>query len=164
MGCLLWVNMTFWREYIKKTYHDVIEWKHFPRYWTFVQRPVMRSYDVFFYLRLNKRLSKKSEAGDLRRHRVITTSLRCKQRNDILLFLQLYIMSVLRKSLQMIGNGGTPGGPRLHIAHQASNQWSDSGTMRSQSCLTCSNHLLCHRGIISPWLDILRIIPCLMWL
>ena len=45
---------------------DVIKWKHFPRNWTFVpgihrfptQRPVTRSFDVFFDLRLNKRLSK----------------------------------------------------------------------------------------------------------
>ena len=34
------------------------------------QRPVTRSFDVFFDLRLNKRLSKQSRAGDLRRHRV----------------------------------------------------------------------------------------------
>ena len=33
------------------------------------QRPVTRSFDVFFDLRLNKRLSKQSWAGDLRRHR-----------------------------------------------------------------------------------------------
>ena len=34
------------------------------------QRPVTHSFDVFFDLRLNKRLSKKnSETGDLRRHR-----------------------------------------------------------------------------------------------
>ena len=42
---------------------DVIKWKHFPRYWPFVrefpgefhtQRPVTRSFDVFFDLRLNK--------------------------------------------------------------------------------------------------------------
>ena len=35
------------------------------------QRPVTRSFDVFFDLHLNKRLSKQSmsEAGDLRRHR-----------------------------------------------------------------------------------------------
>ena len=45
---------------------DVIKWKHFPRYWTFVlvtgelptQRPVMRSFDVFFHLRQNKVFSK----------------------------------------------------------------------------------------------------------
>ena len=52
--------------------HDVvIKWKHFPRYWPFVpgihqspvnspQRPVTRSFDVFFDLCLDKRLSKKS--------------------------------------------------------------------------------------------------------
>ena len=48
---------------------DVIKWKHFLRYWPFVrgihrsipaQRPVTRSFDVFFGLRLNKRLSKQS--------------------------------------------------------------------------------------------------------
>ena len=33
------------------------------------QRPVTRSFDVFFDLYLNKQLSKKPEAGDLRRHR-----------------------------------------------------------------------------------------------
>ena len=33
------------------------------------QRPVTRSFDVFFDLRLNKLLSKQSWAGDLRRHR-----------------------------------------------------------------------------------------------
>ena len=46
---------------------DVIKWKHFPRYWPFVrgihgefaaQRLVTRSSDVFFDLRLTKRLSK----------------------------------------------------------------------------------------------------------
>ena len=58
---------------IKKLSHDdIIEWKHFPRYWPFVggtspvpaefpaQRPVMLSFDVFFDLRLNKRLNKQS--------------------------------------------------------------------------------------------------------
>ena len=33
------------------------------------QRPVTGSFDVFFYLRPNKRLSNIPEAGDLRRHR-----------------------------------------------------------------------------------------------
>ena len=33
------------------------------------QRPVTRSFDVFFDLRLNKLLRKKREAGDLRRYR-----------------------------------------------------------------------------------------------
>ena len=55
------------------THDDVIKWKHFPRNWPFVrgihrsrwiphtktQRPVTRSFYVFFDLRLNKRLSKK---------------------------------------------------------------------------------------------------------
>ena len=49
----------------------VIKWKPFPRYWPFVrislvtgefrpQRPVARNFDVFFDLRLNKRLRKQS--------------------------------------------------------------------------------------------------------
>ena len=59
---------------------DVIKWKHFPRYWLFCawnspvsgefpsQRPVTRSFDVFFDLHLNKRLSNDNrDAGDLRR-------------------------------------------------------------------------------------------------
>ena len=33
------------------------------------QKPVTRSFDVFFDLRLNKRLSNNGEAGDLRRYR-----------------------------------------------------------------------------------------------
>ena len=52
-----------------RLHDDVIKWKQFPRYWPFVrrihrsqwipaQRPVTRSFDVFFDLRLNKWLSK----------------------------------------------------------------------------------------------------------
>ena len=48
-----------------------VKWEHLPRYWPFVrgihrspeftsQRPVTWSFDVFFDLRLNKRLSKQS--------------------------------------------------------------------------------------------------------
>ena len=56
----------------RSIHDDVIKWKHFPRYWPFVrgihreftghrsQRPVTRSFDVFFDLCLNKRLSKQS--------------------------------------------------------------------------------------------------------
>ena len=51
------------------SHDDVIKWKPFPCYWPFVrvihrsqwipvQRPVTRSFNVFFDLRLNKRLSK----------------------------------------------------------------------------------------------------------
>ena len=51
---------------------DVMKWKHFTRYWHFVrgnspitgefptQRPVTRSFDILFGLRLNKRLSEQS--------------------------------------------------------------------------------------------------------
>ena len=55
----------------KLVYHDdVIKWKHFLRYWPFVnspftgelsaQRPVTRSFDVIFDLRLTEQLSKQS--------------------------------------------------------------------------------------------------------
>ena len=37
--------------------------------WLAEERPVTQSFDVFFDLCLNKRLSKNREAGDLRRHR-----------------------------------------------------------------------------------------------
>ena len=59
---------------------DVIKWKHFPCHWPFVRRihrspvnsphkrQVTRSFDVFFHLRLNKRLINTREAGDLRRY------------------------------------------------------------------------------------------------
>ena len=66
-----WVDcFVFWciSCYRVLSHDDVIKWKHFPRYWPFVrgihrgefptQRPVARSFDVFFDLRLNKRLSK----------------------------------------------------------------------------------------------------------
>ena len=60
------------RSYCKRddTHDDVIKWNQFPRYWPFMrgshrapvgfpsQRPVTRSFDVFFDLCLNKRLSK----------------------------------------------------------------------------------------------------------
>ena len=53
---------------MRAIHDDVIKWNHFPRYWPFVQginwipsqRPVTRSFDIFFYLRLNKGLSKQS--------------------------------------------------------------------------------------------------------
>ena len=60
---------------------DVIKWKNFPRYWPFV-----RGLDVFFDLRLNKRLSKQSSVWwfetllhSLWRHRneVSDSMLRC---------------------------------------------------------------------------------------
>ena len=70
---------------------DVIKWKYFPHYWPFCvgnspftnefpsQRPVPRSFDVFFDLRLNKRLSERSwgwwidtPSCSLWRHRNVT--------------------------------------------------------------------------------------------
>ena len=60
------------QRHVSYIHDDVIKWKHFPRYWPFCvgnspvtceflsQRPVARSFDVFFDLRLNKRLCKQS--------------------------------------------------------------------------------------------------------
>ena len=55
---------------------DVIKWKHFPRYWSFVrefpgefpQRPVTRSFDVFFICIWINGWVNNREAIDLRRH------------------------------------------------------------------------------------------------
>ena len=60
-------------------HEDLIKWKHFPRNWPFVRgihrsrwiphtKPVTRSFDVFFDLRLNNGWVNNREAGDLRRH------------------------------------------------------------------------------------------------
>ena len=69
---LLWLDCQLLCIYAIQWHDDVIKWKHFPRYWTLceefisvtsefpAQRPVTRSFDVFFDLRLNKRLSKQS--------------------------------------------------------------------------------------------------------
>ena len=49
------------RQNVNACHDDVIKWNHFPRYFRWIprtQRPVTRSFDVFFDLRLNKRLSK----------------------------------------------------------------------------------------------------------
>ena len=51
----------------EKLQDDVVKWKHFPHYWSFVQgihrspvkkRPVTQSFDVFFDLHPNRWLSK----------------------------------------------------------------------------------------------------------
>ena len=63
-------NIVYWHIYAA-SHDDVIKRKNFPRYWPFVwgirltgefptQRPMTRSFDVFFDLRLNKLLSKQS--------------------------------------------------------------------------------------------------------
>ena len=55
--------------YTSFAHDDVIKWKHFPRCWPLVRgipgefptkRPVTRSFDVYFNVRPNKRLSKQS--------------------------------------------------------------------------------------------------------
>ena len=65
-GVIIWIKNT---AVLFVIHDDVIKWKHFPRYWPFVrgipgefpaQRPVMQRFDVFFDLRLNKRLNKQS--------------------------------------------------------------------------------------------------------
>ena len=62
----VFLHSSYWVDFqLQKNPHDdVIKWKHFPRYWPFPihrwippQRPMMRSFDVCFDLRLNKRYS-----------------------------------------------------------------------------------------------------------
>ena len=67
-------NKTFFVQPLSKPNDDVIKWKHFLLYWPFVrginrspvtgefpaQRPMTRTFDAFFDLRLNKRLDKQS--------------------------------------------------------------------------------------------------------
>ena len=58
-------ELSWYRRYRHALHADVIKWKLFPRYWPFVsgipsQRPVTWGFEVFFDLRLNKRLSKQS--------------------------------------------------------------------------------------------------------
>ena len=64
------VIKTSWVFYLgiqRRPHDDVIKWKHFPRYWPFVRVihrsrwiPRTWSFDVFFDLSLNERLSKQS--------------------------------------------------------------------------------------------------------
>ena len=65
--CEMWRHV----ESLERIHDDVIKWKHFLRYWPLVrgipvtgefpsQRPMARSFDIFFDLRLSKRLSKQS--------------------------------------------------------------------------------------------------------
>ena len=68
-----WLLMIWWwqrtghgnNHWKQRVHDDVIKWKHFPRNWPFVRGihrspAVTWSFDVFFDLRLNKRLSKQS--------------------------------------------------------------------------------------------------------
>ena len=69
-------------------HYDVIKWKHFPHYWPFVrgihqslvdsssQRPVTRSFDVFFDLCLNKWLGNRKQSRS-RWFETPSQSLRC---------------------------------------------------------------------------------------
>ena len=63
------------------------------------QRPVTRSFNVFFYLRLNKRLSKHScthEAGDLRRYRA-----HC----DVIIMKTKVLWDIIKVAPLKFGNG-----------------------------------------------------------
>ena len=63
---ILYLESCIWiyRQQLIGIHDDVIKWKKNPRYWPFMwgihRSPVARSFDVFFDLRLNKRLSKQS--------------------------------------------------------------------------------------------------------
>ena len=70
LTALLNTAVSYCQVWGQAVHDDVIKWKRFPRYWPFVwgihrspvnsphKRPVTRSFDVFFDLCLNKRLSR----------------------------------------------------------------------------------------------------------
>ena len=102
-----------------QTHYDVIEWKHFPLYWPFVRGihrwtgefPTQRSFDVFFDLGLNKRLSKQSwgwwfetPSGPLWRHCNVITGF--WQQSDSFLFLRTIQCFYYPQTLRSIGVGG----------------------------------------------------------
>ena len=80
----------------KQNHHDVIKWKHFPRYWPFVRgihwSPVNSPHKgqwrwaLMFYMHLNKPLGKQSCGGDLRRHRA--------RYNDMVMWCELGVCSI----------------------------------------------------------------------
>ena len=62
-------RVTFTSSYYHSLHDDVIKWKRFPRdWWIPPQRPVMRSFDVFLDLRLEKGWANNRDTGDLKRH------------------------------------------------------------------------------------------------
>ena len=74
LDCSFVLLTLIWRRVVRNyiTHHDVTKWKHFPALLVLcvgnspvtsklpTQRPVTRSFDVSFKMRLNKRLSKQS--------------------------------------------------------------------------------------------------------
>ena len=137
---------------------DVIKWKHFTRYWAFcadnspvpgefsAQRPVTRSFDVFFDLHLNKQLSKQSRgwwfetsSGSLWRQcnvvgsllRVIKTELRCSgnppKHRQILLTMEQY------------------SGLLFSSWYDPESYWTNSGCVGDlKELISCFSLLLCH--------------------
>ena len=63
------------------------------------QTPVARNFDVFFDLRLNKRLSKQSRPGDLRRRRAhySVTVMTCPVKSGMTLLIHSEISTVARE-------------------------------------------------------------------
>ena len=92
-------------------HYDVIKWKHFPRYWPFVQAihrwipltkaSVSRSFDVFFDLCLNKRLSKQSIEMPVTWYTValIMTSLLCSDPHSRILHLVQFTYVMMQPML-----------------------------------------------------------------
>ena len=66
------------------------------------QRPVTRSFDVFCELRLNKRLGKQREAGDLRRHRCHYDVIVMKYVHNFSVIIFFTVLWILVVSVQFI--------------------------------------------------------------
>ena len=138
--------MALWQENPSvngQIHEDVIKWRHFPRNWPFVreftgprwfraQRPVTRSFDVFFDLRPNKRLSKQwwgwgfeTLSSPLWRHcnaiykRPVMKAFSC---HDVIMY-----VSIPTSSINYAGKSGSSGSytklPQLcHLPNQISNK------------------------------------------
>ena len=89
IGSYLWQVVAVW-------HNDVIKWKHFPRYWPFIRgihrSPVNFAHKGqwrgalmgFFYLRLNKRLSKQSRGYRAHYDVTVMISYPCHRSNFLL--------------------------------------------------------------------------------
>ena len=92
----------------------------FPRYWSPVtgefprKRPMTRSFDVFFDLRLNKLLNKHSWGGDLRIHYDVTVMLAAKIQHIVsITYLNFKVINPNILSLKFITQTNfVPGGRR----------------------------------------------------
>ena len=124
-----------------QNHNDVIKWKHFPRYWPFtlwgestpLQRTVTRSFDVFFDLRQNKRLSKTRDAGPFRRHRA--------HRNFTVM-----VHSEMTENINKPTSLNEQNKPLKHTKHWVRSPWGCKQTIRNvhKEAMTLSDEKFCN--------------------